>query len=133
LRDGGLSVLLASPEQRETMKKVSGLMSLLEGHGDIVMDRATRDLIPSQQRFARVMTQRRQNAGGLVKLIQRLTGIEAKLAQYEEGERFVQAVEAAGGRELFDQVWSGPESLPTIDEIRDPQRWISRVRTPAGA
>ncbi|MEZ5407808.1 MAG: zinc-dependent metalloprotease [Acidimicrobiales bacterium] len=133
LRDGGLSVLLASPEQRETMKKVSGLMSLLEGHGDIVMDRATRDLIPGQQRFARVMTQRRQNASGLAKLIQRLTGIEAKLAQYEEGERFVQAVESAGGRELFDQVWSGPEALPTIDEIRDPQLWISRVRTPAGA
>ncbi len=133
LRDGGLSVLLASPEQRETMKKVSGLMSLLEGHGDIVMDRATRDLIPGQQRFARVMTQRRQNASGLVKLIQRLTGIEAKLAQYEEGERFVKAAEEAGGRALFDQVWSGPESLPTIDEIRDPQLWISRVRTPAGA
>ncbi len=133
LKDGGLSILLASPEQRETMKKVSGLMSLLEGHGDIVMDRATRDLIPGQQRFARVMTQRRQNAGGLVKLIQRLTGIEAKLAQYEEGEHFVRAVETAGGRELFDQVWSGPESLPTIDEIRDPDLWISRVRTPAGA
>ncbi len=133
LKDGGLSVLLASPEQRETMKKVSGLMSLLEGHGDIVMDRATRDLIPGQQRFARVMTQRRQNAGGLVKLIQRLTGIEAKLAQYEEGEHFVRAVETAGGRELFDQVWSGPESLPTIDEIRDPELWINRVRTPAGA
>lgn len=133
LKDGGLSVLFASPEQRATMKKVSGLMSLLEGHGDIIMDRATSGLIPSQQRFARVMTQRRQNATGLAKLIQRLTGIEAKLAQYEEGERFVHAVEAAGGQELFDQVWSSPESLPTIDEIRQPDLWVSRLRTPAGA
>lgn len=133
LRDGGLSILFATPEQRQTMKKVAGLMSLLEGHGDIVMDRATRDRIPSQARFARVMTQRRQNASGMAKLIQRLTGIEAKLAQYEEGERFVRAVEEAGGRSLFDQVWSGPEALPTIDEIRQPEQWISRLRSPAGA
>ena len=69
----------------------------------------------------------------MARLVQRLTGIEAKLAQYEEGEHFVRAVETAGGRELFDHVWSGPESLPTIDEIRDPQLGISRVRTPAGA
>ena len=133
LKDGGISMLLASPQQRETMKKVSGLMSLLEGHGDIIMDRATKDLIPSQRRFARVMSQRRQNAGLIARFIQRLTGMEAKLAQYEEGEDFVRAVEAAGGKELFDLVWTGPEWLPTIDEIRDPDLWITRVRTPAGA
>ncbi len=133
LKDGGLSVLLATPEQRETMKKVSGLMSLLEGHGDITMDRATVDRIPSQQRFARVMSQRRKNASGITRIIQRLTGMEAKLAQYEEGEDFVRAVETAGGRQLFDVVWSEPEALPTIDEIREPQLWIDRVRTPAGA
>jgi len=133
LKDGGISALLSSPEQRETMKKVTGLMSLLEGHGDIVMDRATVDIIPSQARFARVMSQRRKNASPLTRIIQRLTGLEAKLAQYEEGEDFVRAVEAAGGRTLFDNVWSEPESLPSIDEIREPQLWIDRVRTPAGA
>ena len=133
LKDGGISALLSSPEQRETMKKVTGLMSLLEGHGDITMDRATVDIIPSQARFARVMSQRRKNASPLTKIIQRLTGLEAKLAQYEEGEDFVRAVEVAGGRELFDNVWSEPEALPSIDEIREPQLWIDRVRTPAGA
>ncbi len=131
LRDGGLSMLLATPAQRQTMDKVAGLMSLLEGHGDIIMDRATADLIPSQARFARVMSQRRKNAGGLTKLVQRLTGLEAKLAQYEEGERFVKAVEAAGGRELFDRVWSGPDALPTIAEIRDPDLWLTRMGAPA--
>ena len=127
LADGGLSALLASPEQRATMDKVTGLMSLLEGHGDITMDRAAKDLIPSQPRFAKVMSQRRKNASGLSKVIQRLTGMEAKLAQYEEGERFVHAVEAAGGRGLFDLVWTSPETLPTIAEIREPSQWIERV------
>jgi coenzyme F420 biosynthesis associated uncharacterized protein len=127
LKEGGLTVLLATPEQRETLDKVSGLMSLLEGHGDITMDRAAADHIPSRARFAKVMSDRRNNASGLTKLIQRVTGMEAKLAQYEEGENFVTSVEAAGGRELFDQVWVGPENLPTIDEIRSPDLWIARV------
>ena len=79
LKDGGISALLASPEQRATMDKVTGLMSLLEGHGDITMDRAAQHLIPSQPRFARVMSERRKNASGVSKVIQRLTGMEAKL------------------------------------------------------
>lgn len=133
LKDGGISALLATPEQRATMDKVTGLMSLLEGHGDITMDRAATHLIPSQPRFARVMSQRRKNASGVSKVIQRLTGMEAKLAQYEEGEDFVRAVEAAGGRELFDQVWTSPETLPTIDEIRSPELWIARVGASATA
>lgn len=133
IKDGGIGNLLATPEQKETMDKVTGLMSLLEGHGDITMDRAAKHLIPSQPRFARVMSHRRKNATGIAKLVQRLTGMEAKLAQYEEGESFVHAVEAAGGRELFDQVWSAPEALPTIDEIRSPDLWISRVGAPAGS
>ncbi len=133
LADGGLSALLATPEQRATMDKVTGLMSLLEGHGDITMDRAAKDLIPSQPRFANVMSQRRKNASGLSKLVQRLTGMEAKLAQYEEGEKFVNAVEEAGGRELFHLVWTSPETLPSIDEIRDPATWIERVGAGAAA
>ncbi len=132
LKDGGLSALFASPAQRETMNKVSGLMSLLEGHGDITMDRAAKDLIPNQARFSRVMSERRKNSTGLTKLVQRLTGMEAKLAQYEEGEQFVHAVEAAGGRDLFDQVWTAPEALPTLEEIREPSLWISRIGAPTG-
>ena len=127
MKDGGLSALLATPEQRITMDKVTGLMSLLEGHGDITMDRAATHLIPSQPRFAKVMSQRRKNASGVSKVVQRLTGMEAKLAQYEEGENFVLTVEQAGGRALFDQVWTSPETLPTIDEIRSPELWIERV------
>ncbi len=125
--DGGLASLLASPAQRETLDRMTGLMSLLEGHGDIVMDRATADLIPNRARFARVMSERRKNAKGFNKVVQRLVGIEAKLAQYEEGAAFIHAVEAHGGRELFDQVWISPEYLPNLAEIQDPQVWIRRV------
>jgi coenzyme F420 biosynthesis associated uncharacterized protein len=128
LDDGGLVTLIATPEQRETLDRISGLMSLLEGHGDITMDRAGEGFIPSADRFGRVLRQRRQQSQGLARLLQKLIGLEAKLAQYEQGERFIEAVEKKGGTELLEQAWQGPEFLPTLAEIREPQQWVERVQ-----
>ncbi len=125
--DGGLMMKLASPEQRKVMNRLTGLMSLLEGHGDVVMDSAGKGLIPSQQRFSNIMSQRRKNATGISRVIQKLTGMDAKLAQYEAGEAFIAAVEAKGGRKLFDMVWTSPEALPTLEEVNNPELWIKRV------
>jgi len=127
LEDGGLAAVLASPEQRVALDRVAGLMSLLEGHGDVTMDRAGADQIPSAARFGRVLRQRRQQANGLARLLQRLLGLEAKLAQYEQGERFIEAVEAVGGPSVLDAVWEDPARLPTLAEIRDPAGWLARV------
>lgn len=127
LEDGGVAALFASPEQRQVMDRVGGLMSLLEGHGDVTMDRAAAEVIPSAPRFARVLRARRSEMNMAVKLLQRLIGLEAKLAQYEQGERFIEVVEREGGTELLDVAWVAPENLPTIAEIRDPDAWIARV------
>ena len=72
LDEGGLVALLASPEQQAVLGQVSGMMSLLEGHGDVTMDRAGADLIPSAERFGRVLRQRRKSASGPAKLLQQL-------------------------------------------------------------
>ena len=128
LAEGGLATLVASDEQREVLDQVSGLMSLLEGHGDVTMDRAGEGLIPSADRFGRVLRQRRQTANGLARLLQQLIGLEAKINQYEQGEKFIEAVERAGGTHLLDRAWEGPANLPTIEEIRNPDLWISRLR-----
>lgn len=128
LAEGGLPMLLASPEQREVLARLSGMMSLLEGHGDITMDRAGASSIPEAERFGRVLRQRRQQANPLLRLVLAASGIEAKLAQYAAGERFIEMVEAAGGPALVDRAWEGPECLPTLDEIGDPTRWVDRLR-----
>ena len=129
LAEGGLPALLASPEQRGVLSRLNGLMSLLEGHGDTTMDRAGAARIPSAERFARVLRQRRQQANPLLKLVLQAVGFEAKLAQYEAGERFIEAVEAEGGPSLLDRVWERPEHLPTVDEVGEPALWVTRLRT----
>jgi coenzyme F420 biosynthesis associated uncharacterized protein len=132
LAEGGLLGVVASPQQRAVLDQVQAFMSLLEGHGDVTMDRAGRGRIPNAARFSQVLRERRRQASGAVKLLQQLIGLEAKLRQYEQGERFIAAVEAAEGPELFSSVWQGPEWLPSLAEVREPSRWIERVRS-AGA
>src|SRR5205807_6334220 len=98
LDDGGLVALLAGPEQYAVLRRIQALMSLLEGHGDTTMNRAGRLHVPSADRFQRVLQERRQS-GGPARILQKLVGIEAKLLQYEQGERFIEAHEETGGKE----------------------------------
>jgi coenzyme F420 biosynthesis associated uncharacterized protein len=129
LDDNGALGLVATPEQLEGLHRIQALMSLLEGHGDVTMDRAGAADIPSAAHFSKVLRARRKQAHGLSRILQQLIGIEAKLRQYEEGERFIAAVEESGGPELLDHAWRGPEWLPSLEEIRDPSTWIARVGT----
>ncbi len=134
LADGGVVTLFASADQRATMDRMGGLMSLLEGHGDVTMDRAGGDRIPSAERFGNVLRSRRQQSGGAARLLQKLIGLEAKMAQYEQGERFIERVEEAGGERALDVAFSAAEFLPSLVEIRDPDAWLGRVGlVPAGA
>ena len=128
LAESGLVGALASPEQLETLRSIQGMMSLLEGHGDVTMDRAALDRIPSAGHFSRVLRARRESVSGLTRFFQQLIGLEAKLRQYADGERFVRAIESAGGPELLALAWQGPDNLPTAAEIQAPDRWASRVR-----
>lgn len=131
LDEGGIVALFASEEQLAVIQQIGGMMSLLEGHGDVTMDRAATDRIPSADRFSRVLKERRAKVSPGVKVLQQLLGLEAKLNQYAQGEAFIEQVEATGGRPLLDTVWEAPDRLPSLAEIRDPRRWIERVTVPA--
>ena len=127
LAAGGVMALFASEAQIETLNQLAGLMSLLEGHGDVTMDRAGEGLVPAAPRFGRVMRRRRESVRGFAKVFQRVIGLDAKIKQYAEGEHFIASVEEAGGTALFDRVWEGPENVPGIAEIRSPSDWVARM------
>jgi coenzyme F420 biosynthesis associated uncharacterized protein len=130
LEQTGLIGLVADPEQLATIGRIQALMSLLEGHGDITMNRAGAELVPEASWFARVLRERRRRAGPGARLMQQLIGLDAKMRQYEQGERFIEAVEKAGGPSLLAKVWEAPDRLPSLDEIRDPAAWIARMKSP---
>jgi uncharacterized protein (DUF2342 family) len=59
-----------------------------------------------------------------------LRGIDAKLRQYRDGERFVRSVVEQTDMAAFNTVWERPENLPTKDELADPGAWVKRVVRP---
>jgi coenzyme F420 biosynthesis associated uncharacterized protein len=132
LDEGGLVALLASPEQRGVLSQVQALMSLLEGHGNRVMNELGRAHVSGQERMARVLSARRQ-ARGVTGLMHKLLGLESKMRQYEVGEAFIAAIEREAGPRAVDAAWRGPELLPTMAELAQPAEWLARVGTPAAA
>jgi coenzyme F420 biosynthesis associated uncharacterized protein len=125
--DGSLLDLFSSPEQKAVIERVTGVMSLLEGHADVVMDGVGPDVIPTVADIRRKFTQRRKGVGALDKLLRRLLGLDQKMAQYRDGAIFVRAAVDKVGMEGFNAVWAEPANLPTKKEILDPALWIARV------
>lgn len=115
-----------SPQMRTRVDGMLGLMSLLEGHADWVMDQS-HDLVPRVEQYRAAFEQRRRRPSLLDAVLRRLLGMEAKLNQYREGAEFVRTVIDTVGPEGFAAVWSEPTNLPTIAEIRDPLLWVDRV------
>ncbi len=109
------------------LDRVTGMMSLLEGHADVVMDGVGPQVIPTVEAIRGKFDRRRQGVGALDRVLRRLLGLDAKMAQYRDGAAFVRGVVGTVGMERFNAVWAGPENLPTKAELGDPAGWIRRV------
>jgi coenzyme F420 biosynthesis associated uncharacterized protein len=123
----GLLTVLATPEQRVVLDRVTAFMSLVEGHAEYVMNAVPRAVIPSQRVIEERFAERRRGGNPFDRLLRRLLGMEAKTRQYVDGSAFVRTVVQRIGVDDFNAVWTSPETLPTRDEIADPLRWISRI------
>jgi coenzyme F420 biosynthesis associated uncharacterized protein len=124
---GSIVDALQTPAQQAILHRLQALMSLVEGHGDFVMDGVGPSVVPTSALIRERFEQRRAGASNFDRMIRRLIGLELKMKQYAEGERFVSHVVDAVGIGNFNHVWTSPETLPTLEEIRDPQSWIARV------
>jgi coenzyme F420 biosynthesis associated uncharacterized protein len=129
LRSGGagLTDLITSPEQRAQLAEVTAVMSLLEGHADVVMDAVGPAVIPSVAQIRRRFDERRKGVGVFDRMLRRLLGLEAKMRQYRDGAVFVRAVVDAVGTDGLNRVWESPETLPKPSEIETPSAWVARV------
>ncbi|WP_232524652.1 zinc-dependent metalloprotease [Nocardioides mangrovicus] len=125
--EGSLIEVFSSPAQREVIDRITGVMSLLEGHADVVMDGVGPEVIPSVERIRARFNDRRKGAGALDRLVRRLLGLEQKMAQYRDGAVFVREVVDKVGMSGFNAVWQGPENLPSKTEIHEPAAWLARV------
>ncbi|WP_344523641.1 zinc-dependent metalloprotease [Streptomyces albiaxialis] len=129
---GSIVELVQTPAQREILGRLTAVMSLLEGHADYVMDGVGPQVVPSVAEIREKFQKRRATgAGRLDQALRKLLGLDAKLRQYRDGERFVRAVVEEVGMDGFNKVWTSPNTLPTKAEIAKPADWIARVHRKA--
>ncbi len=124
---GSMIDVLSTPEQKAVLDRITGVMSLLEGHADVVMDGVGPSVIPSVETIRAKFNERRKGVGSLDKLLRKVLGLDAKMAQYRDGAVFVNHVVDKVGMADFNTIWTGPETLPSKAEIEDPAAWIARV------
>jgi coenzyme F420 biosynthesis associated uncharacterized protein len=125
--DVSLLELFSTARQREILDRVTAVMSLLEGHADVVMDGVGPEVIPTVEQIRVRFNERRKGTGYLDRVLRRLLGLDAKMAQYRNGAAFVRGVVGQVGMDGFNAVWAEPANLPSRPEIGDPQAWVRRV------
>jgi coenzyme F420 biosynthesis associated uncharacterized protein len=124
---GSVVDLLSTPEQKAILDRLTGIMSLLEGHADFVMDGVGPEVIASVGAIRSKFDERRKGVGTLDRFLRKVLGLEAKMAQYRDGAAFTRAVVDKVGMSGFNAVWDNPDHLPSLAEIHDPDAWVARV------
>ncbi len=126
-RRGELLRLTLGEDRWALVQRMQAAMSLVEGHAEHVMDAVGAEVLPSLPRLRAAMNHRRENRGLPWRVLERLLGLELKLKQYETGRRFCDAVVDAAGPRALALAWSGPEALPSQEELEEPALWLARV------
>lgn len=116
-----------SARSKELESQLTGVMSLLEGHANVIMDAVDRKLVPSVRTIRKRFNDRSSKHNWFGHLLRKIIGLDAKAKQYKQGQAFVSAVVDRVGMEQFNVVWEKPENLPTVDELTDADAWVARV------
>ncbi|MBP1465693.1 zinc-dependent metalloprotease [Candidatus Chloroploca sp. M-50] len=119
--------MMLTPQQRVIFEQLQALMSLVEGYGNHVMNAVGKRLLPSFEQIEHRVAQRQSTRTIIEQVFNRITGMDLKLAQYQQGEAFVNAVTQARGQAYCARVWERVEHLPTMEEIKQPALWIARM------
>ncbi|WP_278260569.1 zinc-dependent metalloprotease [Nocardia sp. AG03] len=124
----GLLRAAQAPPQREALDRLLMLGTLLEGHADHVMDAVGPAVVPTVAQIRAAFDRRRKKPSNPIQRIMRaLLGVDAKVAQYVRGKKFVDAVVERVGVAEFNTIWTNADTLPLLDEIDEPDRWVTRV------
>lgn len=124
LTDGrGLMSAFVSEAGGARIEQLRAMMTLLEGHADLISD-----LLGSGQiRNVRAFRRRFQAMRASTRWWQRAFPAGDKDAQYRIGLEFCTVVKRRVGIRGLNQVFASAEGLPTMPELHDPEIWLKRI------
>jgi coenzyme F420 biosynthesis associated uncharacterized protein len=124
---------LMNDEQRALFAEMQAMMCIIEGYSNHVMNAVGKDLLRNYESISKKFERRQRNRSQAEQLFAKITGLDMKIEQYRQGQAFVDEIVETHGHDTVMRVWDGPESMPTLEEIRQPDLWLARVVTPSTA
>ena len=122
----GLAEVFLTPAQKAKVDEVTAVMSLIEGHAEVVMDDVGPAVIPSVAHDPREFTRRRQECASSTGSCGASSGSRPDASVCRNGAVLCGVVDSVG-LAGFDAVWTSPETLPSAAEMAEPAIWVSRV------
>lgn len=118
--------LVITPAQKDTFDQLTAIMSLVEGHADVMMDRVGTAVLPTLPVIRRAFESHRDR-GGWSAVVGKFLGADLKRAQYRDGATFCRTVLDKAGLDTMNLAFTEASLLPTLAEIHDPEQWLHRV------
>lgn len=117
--------LLMSPAQQKVLEEIQAFMSVLEGFAEWTMMQVGNEILTEFEKMREGITRSRAERTSVERMLEQLIGLDLKREQYRAGEKFVRSVGATD--EGLKRLWETPANLPTLDEVSEPTKWLSRV------
>jgi putative hydrolase len=121
---------IRSQRQRDLLPWLDGLVCVIAGYVDHVLDTVGTGLVGSYGQITEAMRRRRVEATGADRFVERLFGLELTQAHFDRGSAFVEGVVERAGAAGLERLWSSAEVLPTPNEVDAPGLWLARIDLP---
>ena len=123
---GDFPGLFSGPLQEDRLDAIRTFMTMVEGYGSYVVDRAATGLLPDLASVRAAMSSHHRNQthhpgiGGLFK-------VESTAGAYGRGSAFCAEVETRWGYAAVHRIWEHGNNLPSSRELDDATGWAARV------
>ena len=121
---------MRSPEQQHLIPQLEGLVAVIVGYVDWVMDSVGERLMGSYDQITEAVRRRRVEAAAGDRFVGQLLGLDLTQAQYERGRAFVDGVVERSGTTGLERLWAAERELPTPAEVDAPGLWLARIDLP---
>ena len=128
---GGVFALATTPDQRRALTRLETMLALIEGWVEVVTARATLPYLPHADALREMMRRRRASGGPAEEILGTLIGLKMRPRQARGAASIFSLVEADGGREAREALWSHPDMVPSETELATPDTFLTLRRAAA--
>jgi putative hydrolase len=127
----GVMPIASTERHRAALDRMRAFLAVLEGYGSEAMSVVGPQIVPDHQaRIAEGMARQQASPSEGEAMLSSILGVSLDRQLETSGATFCKAIVELRGLNALNQVWSAPDNLPSIAEVKDPFAWIERVLDP---